>query len=93
MPITSLSTAGVSGPRSDEVADEHSGAPVRVRRPVGADRIPEPGEQLDQLGVAAVHVADDVERAGEVAAVVVQPVVADLELGEVGLGQDVGRRR
>ena len=50
----------------DEVADEEQPPAVGVRRgtAIGRDLVPEQSRQLDQLGVAAVHVTDDVEGAG-----------------------------
>lgn len=68
-----------------QVADEGGGAPLRVP---GTDRtsvivqleLPaELGEQHSQLGDAAVHVSDDVERPGQVAAVVPGPFAHDLD--------------
>ncbi len=73
---------GAVGPAVDEVADEHGRPPFGV----GAVHVAEPGEQGLQFGAAAVDVPDDVERAGEVAEVVVaalqdHPGVLGLFLG------------
>ena len=77
----------------DEVADEQCGAALGVGRADGAAvavvrQLPaELGEQGAQLAGAAVHVADDVEGAGEVAAVVPWPLGRDrggLDLVDAG---------
>ena len=77
----------------DEVADEQRGAALGVGRADGAAGVvvrqlpAELGEQGAQLAGAAVHVADDVERAGEVAAVVPGPLGRDrggLDLVDAG---------
>ena len=57
--MTSRRTFGVSGPRSHVVADEDRAPPVRVT----VLGVAELREQRDELVVAAVDVADDVERA------------------------------
>ena len=72
---------GVRSP-VNQVADEDR-APVRVpgadraASGVALDRVAELGEQLLELGPAAVHVADDVERPGLVPQVAVQPGPGD----------------
>ncbi len=54
----------------DQVADEHRDPAGRVRaRPVLARQVAERVQQAGQFAVAAVHVADDVERAMQVRAV------------------------
>ena len=71
-------------PAVDEIADEGRGTALRVDRVdraaalVADDRVAERGQQVFELRPAAVHVADHVERAGQVALVVVQPLVPDL---------------
>ncbi|CAO0834319.1 hypothetical protein SMICM17S_01117 [Streptomyces microflavus] len=70
----------------DEVADEDGRTPFGV----GTVHVSELAQQGVQLGAAAVDVADDVERAGEVAQVVV-PALQD-HFGALGLllgAQDV----
>jgi hypothetical protein len=68
---------GAVRPAVDEISDEHRPATVGVGgvdRPallVADELVAELGEQLLELGAAAVDVADDVERAGVVAPVVV----------------------
>ena len=98
MPMTRRSTPGVSGPRSTR-------SPRKIaRRPSGGGRRPggrlasrssgvaELGQQLLELGPAAVHVADDVERAGLVAQVVEQLGAGDRGGGDLfGRAQDVHR--
>ncbi len=74
----------------DQVADEDGGAAERVRGVDGAalgvadHLVVQPFQQGDQFGAAAVDVADDVERTGEVAQVVVALLQDDL--GGVDLG-------
>jgi len=53
---------------------------------VALDAVPELSEQDLELSAAAVHVADDVERPGLVAQVVVQPRAGDRGRGHVLLG-------
>ena len=83
MPITSRSTPGESGPRSTR-SPTNTAAGRRVRRVdraagvVARELVAEPAQQRLQLGPAAVHVADDVERAGQVPAVVEQLLADDL---------------
>ena len=63
----SRSTAGDAGPAVDEVAEEDRPGDRRDvprRRPSYVDLPAERAQQLDELVVAAVDVADDVERAG-----------------------------
>ncbi len=63
----------------DEVADEHRGPPRRRGRADGpalvvpAQPVPQRRQQRLELAAAAVDVADDVERAGELAVVVEHP--------------------
>jgi hypothetical protein len=70
-------------PAVDQVADEHRGTPVRVNRVdrpavlVADQLVAQAGEQDEQLGAATVHVADDVERPGDVALVVEQLLEPD----------------
>jgi hypothetical protein len=66
----------------DQVAEEDRAAVrvARADRPTGAvalQGVAELGEQLLELGQAAVHVADDVERAAFVPQVAVQPGAGD----------------
>lgn len=68
-------------PAVDEVADEHRGPPFGVHA-VGVAQL---GQQLLELGCAAVDVADDVERPGQLALVVAQRLDGDLRLGHLGL--------
>ena len=66
-----------------QVAQEHRGAARgrdradRLARQVPGDLVAEPPEQGFQLGAAAVHVADHVERAGAVPVVGEQPAPLD----------------
>ena len=96
MPITSRSTPGVSGPRSTrsptKTARRPSGWVAPTARPSASCSScqPELGQQGAQLGGAAVDVADEVERAGELAAVVPGPLADDLGRGDlVDAAQDV----
>ncbi len=80
----------------DQVADEDGrpaagvGGVDRAARRVMRDGVAEAAEQGLQLGAAAVDVADDVERAGEVAQVVVALLGDDLGGRDLGLAaQDV----
>ena len=67
----------------DEVADEDHPSPVgvdgvdRAALPVHDRAVAEPVQQREQLGEAAVDVADDVERAGLVGEVAEQPFAHD----------------
>jgi hypothetical protein len=85
------------GAAVDQVADEHGGAPAGVVRPGGAaervalDLVAEVAEQFLQLGAAAVHVADDVERPGQLPLVVPCLLVDDRRgVDRLGALQDVG---
>ena len=66
----------------DEVADEHRG-PARRVHAVGVAQL---GQQFLQFGGAAVDVADDVERPGQLALVVAQRLGDDLRFGHLGFG-------
>ena len=77
MPMTSRSTPGESGPRSTRsptnTARRPSGWLASTGRPASSRTsvVAQLGEQLLELDQAAVHVADDVERAVLVAEVVI----------------------
>ena len=74
-----------AGPPVDQVAQEHHPAPVGVRADrVGRSVVAQLGQQSHSSVVAAVDVADDVERAGVVAAVVPQPGPVDRRPVELG---------
>ena len=91
MPMTRRSTPGVSGPRSTrsptKTALRFAGGIASTARPSSSrpDVVAQLGEQLLQLGAAAVHVADHVERAGLVPQVVEQPLVHDRRVVHIGL--------
>ena len=65
IPMTRRSTAGVAGPRSTRSPRKSARRPSgwRAVSPSASDLVAELRQQFDQLGVAAVDVADDVERA------------------------------
>ena len=73
----------------DEVTQEGHGAALRVDGvdgPAGAvpdEVVAEASQQRLELGAAAVHVADDVERPMVIAAVVVEPFAADRDRGDL----------
>ena len=85
MPITRRSTPGVSGPRSTRSPTKTARLPGRMPGTGGAARlvsgqlVAEVGEQRLEFGAAAVHVADDVERAG-----LIPQVVEELGPGQQG---------
>ena len=80
-------TVDVSRTAIGQVADEQRLPPVRVRRPdrslgAGLERLDHVAERLEQrreFVEAAVHVADDVERAAQVASVRPERLTNDLE--------------
>ena len=92
MPMTRRSTPGVSGPRSTRSPVNTARRPPgwrasdRAAGRVAVDLVAERRQQLLEFGPAAVHVADDVERACLVPQVAVQPGPAD------GGGADLLRR-
>ena len=78
----------------DEVTDEHGPPALRVRGThraavgVALDEVAELAQQGLELGPAAVHVADDVERPGLVPQVVEQPGTRDAGGGDLVLGPE-----
>jgi hypothetical protein len=73
----------------DQVADEHSHAALRMCPAVRCGLPAQLREQLLQLETAAVHIPDDVERAGQFLAVVEQLLVPDLHIGYVAEDVDL----
>ena len=73
---------GDAGAAVDQIAEKHRSAAFRMRDGVGTGVVAQPVEQTQQLVMAAVDIADEVEWAGVAAAVAPDPGASHLDTVE-----------